>query len=1347
MPLSPPVRFQLFASLLLAGCVLAPGVALAKRAPDLTPAAAAIRALGSPDREFERFGSIQMTGGVQRQYGLDSHVLRRYWLRSPAMLPTSTKTAREVAEQFLQGHAAELGLSATTLEQTLTLAYEKATPSGTHLRWNQQVKGVPVYRSEIVIKVNSKGQVTSVQNNLRPEVKVPVTPSLDEAAALAVAKNVVKPTGKPLGEHTAELAVVDTRVGARLAWLVSMPVEEPMGDWYVFVDAKSGVVIGAQDRMVHADGTGRVFDPDPRSKMGDSTFVDAADANSAVPFPGSYDIVNLLGITLSAGTYSLDGPFARLIDNESPVVAPVTATHPDSFRYQRFSDGFEDVMCYFHLDTSQRYIQSLGFTNANNRVQEVDAHGLSGADNSHYVPSTKRVAFGEGGVDDDEDADIIWHEYGHSIQDNIVPGWGGGHEGAMGEGFGDYWSGTYSLFKYPGFQPMHFATWDGNGETWNGRLMIDATMHYPEDCCGEVHDSGTLWCSGLTDCLNTLGRAVMDRLVIDHHFALGTTATMADAANQIIQSDIDLYGGAHLSVLVAKLGFWGFVNPDDFVPSISHTPLADVENVTGPYLVSADVTSTNPLAAGSPMLLWGHGASITDSLTMTLSSGITYTASIPGPGVASDVRYYIRATDTGGGTSYSPITAPTAQHVFHAGADVTPPVIVHTAITVAPEISWPANVSATVTDNLGVNTSSVTVDWTLNATPKTAFTLARVGLTNTYTGAFPSTQAEVEPGDVVTYHISALDVASSPNSGRSPAVGENSFTISSALGTVLVLDDDELAKRTDVKVLPGEKDPAKTTTLTPAKAEIGTESANQIAAWLNAMGFVATVEPAATSNSATWAGYSFIVSSSGFNLNPLTNATYRAAVEAHVAAGRKLIVEGGEVGYDAINSPGYATFASGVLHGSTWATDNAGALNRRAAYATHPIATTPNALPATIGMTYVDYASEDSYAPVAPAFAVYGTTTQANNVGISVFDDNAAPQSGQIVVFAFNLKNVTDSTVARNLLENAARFLVAPEPPPTSSITGRVAVGPAWGGAGITVTLEPGAVTTLTDVNGEFTFPGLYANTYSLSATLAGYSGSSRMVTLPDNTVSTDNVLRLFPAASTNVCANPALPIPDATPAGISNIIAVGPAFTVSSVQVSVDITHTWRGDLIASISHGATTVRLHNGTGSSADNLIGTYPTTLTVSGPGALANFSGHSSTGNWTFTVSDNAADDFGTLNQWCIILAGAADTTATVGVDPSNIAHSFEFAPVWPNPVHGGNASLSFALPRSGNARVAIYDVTGRQVRVVADRQFEAGRYVLAWDGGDEQGNRLKPGVYMARLSAAGQTVNRRFVVVQ
>ena len=40
-------------------------------------------------------------------------------------------------------------------------------------------------------------------------------------------------------------------------------------------------------------------------------------------------------------------------------------------------------------------------------------HGFNGADNSSYSPGTGRLQFGEGGVDDAEDSDVVHHELGH----------------------------------------------------------------------------------------------------------------------------------------------------------------------------------------------------------------------------------------------------------------------------------------------------------------------------------------------------------------------------------------------------------------------------------------------------------------------------------------------------------------------------------------------------------------------------------------------------------------------------------------------------------------------------------------------------------------------------------------------------------------------------------------------------------------------------------------------------------------------------------------------------------------------------------------------------------------------
>ena len=1311
-------------------------------APNRAAVPAALRALTAPEKDAEAFAPVATEDGISKQYGLDSQILRRYWLRTPQAYARSAMAPRQVAESFLSQHATELGLKEGTPLADLAFGYEKGTPSGAHLRFDQTVDGVPVYRAEVVVKVNKYGQVSSVQNNLQPDLKVATKPTLDETQALAIAKGVVNPTGRMLMDPRATLNVVVSRTGPRLAWLVQMPVEAPMGDWLVFVDANDGQVFGAEDRMVYAEGTGRVFDPDPMTKMNDSTYLDNNDADTAVPFPAAYDIVPLHGITLTGSTYSLSGPYVQLIDNEAPTVAPVTAAHPDSFRFQRSASGFEDVMVYHHLDFSQRYIQSLGFTNINNRVQGVDSHGLSGADNSHYVPSTGNLAFGEGGVDDDEDADVIWHEYGHSIQDNIVPGWGGGQEGQMGEGWGDYWAGSYSISKNPTFQINRVFTWDGNGETWTGRPLINTALHYPADCCGEVHASGTLWCSATTDCLHRLGRAVMDVIMLDHHFALGTTATMADAANQVIQSDIDLFGGAHVSTLVERFAFWGMVDPAAFVPAITHTPLTGGENVTGPYAVTATVTSTKPLAAGSPTLFYGFGAAITDSVAMT-PTGIAnqYTANIPGPGVATDVRYYLRAVDNSGGLARLPSTAPATPYLFHVGPNLTPPTIVHTPITSAPLLSWPRSVSATVTDDIGVNPTSVKLLWTFNGVAQSPITLARVGTSNVYSGAFASLAANV--GDVVTYHLEAADLATVPNAGRLPATGEYSFTLIASLGAVLVLDDDELVKAETIKRIVDEKDPSIVTTeVAPAMVEKAMSS-NKIAGWLNGLGYVATVEPAASSDPTTWSSYAFLVSASGSNTAPVANAAYRTALESYVAAGGKLIVEGGEVGYDAISTPGYPTFAANVLHCTTWAADNAGSLTRL--LATHPVATTPNALPATIALTYVNFGDEDAYTAVSPSVAIYGGSgTYASNATITAFDNNSAPQAGQIVVFAFNMKALADSTLAPRMLQNAAAYLLAPEPSPLSTITGRVSLGTGWSGAGTTITLTPSGRTTTTDVHGEFSIGTLYPGSYSVAASASGYAGTPRIVTVGPS-ASSSVLLALYPISESNLCRNPARAIPDNNTTGIRDTIVVAPSFAISSVEVSVNITHTYKGDLIVDLIHSGTSIRLHNRTGGSADNIIGTYPTTITPNV--SLAGFNGAASNGQWFLNVSDRATTDTGTLNQWCLVLRGASDTTRTVGVGDAPHPLAFGFAPAWPNPSRGGHVSLEFSLPHAAAAQVALYDVGGRRVRLVADRTFAAGRYTLVLDGRDDQGQPLQPGVYMARLTSGGQSQSQRVFVLQ
>lgn len=81
----------------------------------------------------------------------------------------------------------------------------------------------------------------------------------------------------------------------------------------------------------------------------------------------------------------------------------------------------------------------------------------------------------------------------------------------------------------------------------------------------------------------------------------------------------------------------------------------------------------------------------------------------------------------------------------------------------------------------------------------------------------------------------------------------------------------------------------------------------------------------------------------------------------------------------------------------------------------------------------------------------------------------------------------------------------------------------------------------------------------------------------------------------------------------------------------------------------------------------------------------------------------------------------------------------------NPASDG-ATLRCVLPRGGTLRVALHDAAGRVVRVLDAGARPAGAHELAWDGRDEDGRRVAPGVYLARLSAGGDVAVARVVVL-
>ena len=502
----------------------------------------------------------------------------------------------EAAREFLTRHAGPLRLSPTL--DDLNPQRHSVDRGGEVFVFQQEHRGVPVFDSTVLVGLDTGDTIVYARSDYVRDLDLLVpdtTPVLTPARAVMEAGSAL---GARLDGHTTDtrLVIVEgdrAHPGHHLAWEVAVFLRAPLGDWHVFVDARTAEVVRVIDRLKRAAGSCTACDPatdfqcglvlhaNPVDALNDTTLRDNSNVNAVQSGCALHSLTSAI---------RLDGQYANTSITSSRIAPPYNATRSLS------QPALDEVNVYYHLTRSKEYLNLLGFPGVMNFSINADAHDSALGDNSHYVASGHYLEFGQGGVDDAQDADVIYHEYGHAIQDNQVPGYGDTLEAAsIGEGFGDYWAAALTDDSFAtALGASCVASWDAvsynpyTGTPGTGCLRrVDETRQYPQQIFGEVHDDGEIWSSALWQMRSMVGPQAGDTLVIKSHTFLTPSASFLNAADALIAADLTLYGGVHAAAIHAAMASRG-------IPRTA-TPASSAQmTLTAPFVCE----TTHPYANG-----------------------------------------------------------------------------------------------------------------------------------------------------------------------------------------------------------------------------------------------------------------------------------------------------------------------------------------------------------------------------------------------------------------------------------------------------------------------------------------------------------------------------------------------------------------------------------------------------------------------------------------------------------------------------------------------------------------------------------------------------------------------------
>ncbi len=134
-----------------------------------------------------------------------------------------------------------------------------------------------------------------------------------------------------------------------------------------------------------------------------------------------------------------------------------------------------------------------------------------------------------------------------------------------------------------------------------------------------------------------------------------------------------------------------------------------------------------------------------------------------------------------------------------------------------------------------------------------------------------------------------------------------------------------------------------------------------------------------------------------------------------------------------------------------------------------------------------------------------------------------------------------------------------------------------------------------------------------------------------------------------------------------------------------------------------------------------------------------------GDWLDFYNYNDPSGYQNTGNFCIKGLTVTDTLTGIGDNPGSLNEEL-LGQNSPNPFVS-QTKISFSLPESAHISLHIYNLAGQKVCTLIDGQALAGSHTITWDGTDNTGKRLEPGIYVYRLITPQGSAVRKMVLAK